>query len=131
MEVKQLCADNFMTTALFYLMLFPLPGRYSFDHWVAKPKPNNPQSLGFWARVLELHLCLFTSSAAWKFLGKGLWDGSNLWRSLIRPPFNLVPPDLGFALVMNLAGIWRSQYGQERTGDFSNYRALKIHTKAT
>jgi hypothetical protein len=26
-------------------------------------------------------------------------------------------------------GIWRSQYGQESTGDFSNYRAIKIHTK--
>jgi len=68
-----------------------------------------------------------------KFLGKGWWDGSNLWRSLIRPPFNLVPPDLGFTLVMivmNVAGIWRSQYGQESTGDFSNYRAIKIHTKS-
>jgi hypothetical protein len=69
-----------------------------------------------------------------KFLGNGWWDGSNLWRSLIRSPFNLVPPDLGFTLVMivmNLAGIWRSQYGQERTGDFTNYRATMIHAKAT
>src|ERR1043165_7894485 len=38
-------ADNFMTTALFYLMLCPLPDRYSFDHWVAKTKPKNPQAL--------------------------------------------------------------------------------------
>ena len=28
-------------------------------------------------------------------------------------------------------GIWRSQYGQESIGDFSNYLAIKIHTKAT
>ena len=28
-------------------------------------------------------------------------------------------------------GHWRSQYGQESTGPFSNYRAIKIHTKAT
>ena len=28
-------------------------------------------------------------------------------------------------------GIWRSQRGQESRGDFSNYRAIKIHTKAT
>ena len=34
-------------------------------------------------------------------------------------------------IVMNLAGIWRSQYGQESTGDFGNYQAIKIHTKAT
>ena len=88
-------ADNFMTTALFYLMLSPLPDRYSFDHWVAKTKSNNPQKLGFWRRVLQVHLCFvyFIGGLA-KFLGNGWWDGSNLWRSLIRPPFNLVPPDL-------------------------------------
>jgi hypothetical protein len=88
-------ADNFMTTALFYLMLPPLPDRYSFDHWVAKTKPNNPQALGFWRRVLQVHLCFvyFIGGLA-KFLGNGWWDGSNLWRSLIRPPFNLVTPDL-------------------------------------
>jgi hypothetical protein len=88
--VKQLRADNFITTALFYLILSSLPGRYSFDHWAAKPKPNDPQSLGFWSRVLPVHLCLiyFISGLA-KFLGNGRWDGSNPWRSLIRPPFNL------------------------------------------
>jgi len=88
-------ADNFMTTALFYLMLSPLPDRYSFDHWVTKAKPKNPQALGFWRRVLQVHLCFvyFIGGLA-KFLGSGWWDGSNLWRSLIRPPFNLVSPDL-------------------------------------
>lgn len=34
-------------------------------------------------------------------------------------------------IVMNLAGIWRSHHGQESTSDFSNYRAINIHTKAT
>ncbi len=88
-------ADNFMTTALFYLMLCPLPDRYSFDHWVAKTKPKNPQALGFWRRVLQVHLCFvyFIGGLA-KFLGNGWWDGSNLWRALIRPPFNLISPDL-------------------------------------
>ena len=88
-------ADNFMTTALFYLMLSPLPDRYSFDHWVAKTKPKNSHALGFWQRVLQVHLCFvyFVGGLA-KFLGNGWWDGSNLWRSLIRPPFNLVTPDL-------------------------------------
>src|SRR5436305_782948 len=88
-------ADSFMTTALFYLMLSPLPDRYSFDHWVVKTKPKNPQLLGFWRRVLQVHLCFvyFIGGLA-KCLGTGWWDGSNLWRSLIRPPFNLVPPDM-------------------------------------
>jgi hypothetical protein len=50
-------ADNFMTTGLFYLMLSPLPDRFSFDHWWIKGKPKNPQLLGFWQRVLQVHLC--------------------------------------------------------------------------
>jgi Vitamin K-dependent gamma-carboxylase len=88
-------ADNFMTTALFYLMLSPLPDRYSFDHWVVKTKLKNPQALGFWRRVLQVNLCFvyFIGGLA-KSLGNGWWDGSNLWRALIRPPFNLVPPDV-------------------------------------
>ena len=42
-------ADNFMTTALFYLMLSPLPDRYSFDHWVVKNKAEKSTALGFLA----------------------------------------------------------------------------------
>ena len=88
-------ADAFMTTALFYLMLSPLPGPYSFDHWVAETKPKNSQLLGFWRRVLQVHLCFvyFIGGLA-KCLGNGWWDGSNLWRSLILPPFNLVSPEI-------------------------------------
>jgi len=88
-------ADSFMTTALFYLMLSPLPDGYSFDHWVIETKSKNPQLLGFWRRVLQVHLCFvyFIGGLA-KCLGDGWWNGSNLWRSLIRPPFNLVSPDI-------------------------------------
>ena len=88
-------ADNFMTTALFYLMLSPLPDRYSFDQWIVKTKPKNPQLLGFWRRVLQIHLCfIYFIGGLAKFLGNGWGDGSNLWRSLIRPPFNLVSPEI-------------------------------------
>jgi hypothetical protein len=101
-------ADAFMTTALFYLMLSPLPDRYSFDQWVTKTKPKNPQALGFWRRVLQVHLCFvyFIGGLA-KCLGSGWWDGSNLWRSLIRPPFNLVPPDvlIRFKYALPILGI--------------------------
>jgi Vitamin K-dependent gamma-carboxylase len=101
-------ADNFMTTALFYLMLCPLPDRYSFDHWVTKTKPKNPQALGFWRRVLQVNLCFvyFIGGLA-KLLGSGWWDGSNLWRALIRPPFNLISPDLlvQFKYALPLFGI--------------------------
>lgn len=88
-------ADSFITTGLFYLMLSPLPDRYSFDHWAVKTRGKNPQLLGFWRRVLQVHLCFvyFIGGLA-KCLGNGWWDGSNLWRSLIRSPFNLVSPEL-------------------------------------
>ena len=101
-------ADSFMTTALFYLMLSPLPDHYSFDHWVTKTKPKNLQLLGFWRRVLQVHLCFvyFIGGLA-KCLGNGWWDGSNLWRSLIRPPFNLIPPDvlIRFSYALPILGI--------------------------
>jgi len=88
-------ADNFMTMGLFYLMLSPLPDRCSLDHRLVKTQPKDPQLLGFWRRVLQLHLCLvyFFGGLA-KCLGNGWWDGSNLWRALTRPPFNIISPDI-------------------------------------
>lgn len=101
-------ADAFMTTGLFYLMLSPLPDRYSFDHWAAKTTPRNPHLLGFWRRVLQVHLCFvyFIGGLA-KCLGNGWWDGSNLWRSLTRPPFTVVPPDvlIRFKYALPILGI--------------------------
>ena len=88
-------ADNFMTTGLFYLMLSPLPDRYSLDHRLLKLELKDPQLLGFWRRVLQVHMCFvyFVGGLA-KCLGSGWWNGSNLWRSLTRPPFNLISPDI-------------------------------------
>ena len=88
-------ADSFMTTGLFYLMLSPLPDRYSADRWIVKAKSKDPQFLGFWRRVLQVHLCfVYFFGGLAKCLGNGWWNGSNLWRSLIRPPFNLISPDI-------------------------------------
>jgi Vitamin K-dependent gamma-carboxylase len=88
-------ADSFMTTGLFYLMLSPLPDRYSLDHRLLKVELGDPQLLGFWRRVLQVQMCFvyFIGGLA-KCLGSGWWDGSNFWRSLTRPPFNLIPPDV-------------------------------------
>lgn len=87
--------DSFVTIGLFYLMLSPLPDRVSVDHILRKVRPANPAMLGFFRRVLQLHLCLiyFFSGLA-KCLGTGWWNGENLWRALTRPPFNVVSPDL-------------------------------------
>jgi hypothetical protein len=84
-----------MTTALFYLMLSPLPDRYALDRRLVKTKAKDPRLLGFWRRVLQVHLCfVYFFGGLAKLLGSGWWNGSNLWRSLIRPPFNLLSPDL-------------------------------------
>jgi hypothetical protein len=87
--------DNFMTIGLFYLMLSPLPDRYSLDWRFRKSRSRDPQLLGFWRRVLQLHLCLiYFFSGLTKCLGSGWWDGSNVWRALIRPPFNIIDPEI-------------------------------------
>jgi hypothetical protein len=101
-------ADNFMTMGLFYLMLSPLPDRYSLDHRLVKTKPKDPRLLGFWRRVLQVHLCLvyFFGGLA-KCLGSGWWDGSNLWRALTRPPFDIISPDIliRFKYLLPILGI--------------------------
>src|SRR5438034_6291013 len=74
--------DNFMTIGLFYLMLSPLPDRYSLDwRWREhQPKDRQPRShrgsrshselLGFFRRVLQIHLCLiYLFSGLTKCLG--------------------------------------------------------------
>jgi Vitamin K-dependent gamma-carboxylase len=100
--------DNFLTIGLFYLMLSPLPDRYSLDWRSRKSQPKNPQLLGFWRRVLQLHLCIiYFFSGLTKCFGRGWWDGSNVWRSLIRPPFNVINPEIlvTWKYLFPLAGI--------------------------
>jgi hypothetical protein len=87
--------DNFMTIGLFYLMLSPLPDRYSLDRQLRKSRPKSLHFLGFWRRVLQLHLCvIYFFSGFTKCLGSGWWDGSSIWRALIRPPFNVIDPEI-------------------------------------
>ena len=87
--------DNFMTIGLFYLMLSPLPDRYSLDRRLRKSRPKDSQVLGFWRRVVQLHLCvIYFFSGLTKCLGSGWWDGTNIWRALTRPPFSIVPLEI-------------------------------------
>ena len=86
--------DNFMTIGLFYLMLAPAPRAFSIWPQRSRKRSPDPQLLGFFRRVLQIHLCfVYFFSGLSKALGNGWWDGSNIWRALIRPPFNLVPPE--------------------------------------
>jgi hypothetical protein len=90
-------ADNFMTMALFYLMLSPLPDRYS---WIAGWLKQRRRTHGSWAFGGACYRCtlcfVYFFGGLAKLLGSGWWNGSNLWRSLIRPPFNLLSPTYWF-----------------------------------
>src|SRR5436190_10816904 len=101
--------DNFMTIGLFYLMWSPLPDRYSFDWRLRGARPKHPELLGFWRRVLQLHLCvIYFFSGLTKCLGSGWWNGSSVWRALIRPPFNIIDPEIlvRWNYVFPVAGIF-------------------------
>jgi hypothetical protein len=83
--------DSFMTIGLFYLTLSPLPGPFSLAGSGHQRADANRELSCFFRRLLQIHLCLvyFFGGLA-KCLGGGWWDGSNLWRALIRPPFDVI-----------------------------------------
>ena len=99
--------DNFMTIGLFYLMLSPLPGGLSIDSRIWKVR-NRPELLGFFRRLLQLHLCfIYFFGGLAKCLGAGWWNGLSIWRALTRPPFNVLSIDvvLHWRAILPLAGI--------------------------
>jgi vitamin K-dependent gamma-carboxylase-like protein len=93
--------DNFTTIGLFYLMVAPLPDRISLDVRLRKLTIKNFELHGFYRRVLQIHVCIiYFFGGLSKCLGAGWWNGDNLWRALIRPPFNFVPTEI------LTSGIW-------------------------
>jgi hypothetical protein len=87
-------ADAFTTIGLFYLMLAP-QGTWSLHHRLCRKSEEDLRLSGFFRRLLQLHLCLiYFFGGLTKCLGSGWWDGSNLWRSLVRPPFNMLDPEM-------------------------------------
>jgi len=87
-------ADIFTTIALFYLLVSPLPDRWTIDARWRRVKDRDPRLLGLCRRVIQLHLCLvyFFGGLA-KCLGAGWWNGVSVWRALTRPPFNVISSD--------------------------------------
>lgn len=86
--------DNVVSIGLFYLAIAPLPDRWAADYWLRGAPRRSAYLLGFHRRILQLHLCLiyFFGGIA-KCAGPGWWDGTSIWRALLRPPFNLLPPE--------------------------------------
>jgi hypothetical protein len=108
--------DNLTTIGLFYLMLSPLPDHLSLDWQWRKSRPKQRDLLGFWRRVLQTHLCLiyFFSGIA-KCFGLGWWTGTNLWRALTRPPFDLLSAEtlVRFKYFLPITGVsvWLLEIG--------------------
>ena len=85
--------DNFTTIGLFYLMIAPLPDKWSLDWKLGRKRAVDPERLGFHRRILQLHLCLiYFFAGSSKSLGLDWWNGNSVWRALTRPPFDLYPP---------------------------------------
>ena len=83
--------DNFTTIGLFYLMLSPLPDRLALDARLWKAPMKDPQLLGFFRRVLQIHLCfIYFFGGITKCTGTEWWDGTSLWRVMTSPPYDLV-----------------------------------------
>src|SRR5204862_4196002 len=91
-----------------YLVIGPLPDAWSIDARWRRISLQNSSLQGLHRRVLQLHICIIYSfSGLAKCAGRGWWNGTSLWRSLTRPPFDIVAPEilirLGFLLP--IAGI--------------------------
>src|SRR5207253_2822549 len=68
--------------------------RWATDYWLRGAPRKNDHLQGFHRRILQLHLCLiYFFGGVTKCAGPGWWDGASIWRALIRPPFNLFPPE--------------------------------------
>jgi len=100
--------DNFTTIGLFYLMIAPLPDKWSLDWKLGRKRSVDPERLGFCRRVLQLHLCIiYFFAGISKSLGPDWWDGNSIWRSLTRPPFDLIPAEqlIRFGYLLPAIGI--------------------------
>ena len=107
-EVFAYGMDMFLNIGLFYLMLTPLPDSYSLENRIWTPRARDPRLVGFFRRVLQLHLCvIYFFSGLAKCLGSDWWNGMNVWAALTRPPFNVLDPNFiaKWRVVLPAAGI--------------------------
>ena len=101
--------DNFMTIGLFYLMLSPLPDRWSLDWRINKARAKDAQLIGFFRRVLQLHMCvIYFFGGLTEIFRQWLVGWLNMWRALIRPPFNIIDPEIliHWKFIFPVAGVF-------------------------
>jgi hypothetical protein len=87
--------DNFSTIGLFYLAVGPLPDRLALDCVLRDWRRKDAELHGFFRNILRIHLSMaYLFGGITKCAGIGWWNGENLWRAMIRPPFNVIPADV-------------------------------------
>ena len=87
--------DTFTTIGLFYLMLAPLPDRLALDARFWRFRASDPQLLGFFRRVLQVHLCfIYFFGGITKCAGVEWWNGTSIWRVMTSPPHDLISPQI-------------------------------------
>ena len=87
--------DNFTTIGLFYLMLAPLPDRLALDSRLWRFRAKDPHLLGFFRRVLQVHLCfIYFFGGITKCAGVEWWNGTSIWYVMTSPPYNLISPQV-------------------------------------
>lgn len=92
-EVFAYGMDLFLNIGLFYLMWAPLPDLRAVENRIWKSGASDSRMVGFFRRVLQLHLCaIYFFSGLAKCLGNGWWNGMNVWEAVTRPPFNVFDP---------------------------------------
>jgi hypothetical protein len=99
--------DNFTVIGLFYLLITPFPKQWILGLEKSKRSAPNPERLGFHRRLLQLHLCvIYFFGGLSKCFGAEWWNGVSIWRALIRPPFEVISPDLliRFEILFPIAG---------------------------
>jgi len=79
--------DNFMTSALFYLTIFPSGYSLSLDNMIFKNR--KAINLTPFRRLIQLHLCMvYFFSGIGKALGFNWWNGEAVWKSIHLPMAN-------------------------------------------
>jgi hypothetical protein len=89
-------------------MIAPLPDKWALDQKLWRTQPRDPEVVGFFRRVLQLHLCvIYFFGGLTKCLGAGWWTGDSMWRALTRPPFDLIPSQtlIHWQPILLIAGI--------------------------
>ncbi len=75
--------DTFITTSLFYLVIFPAGYFFSIDNIVFKNRSRKNLNVTLFKRLLQINVCIvYFYAGACKIVGDSWWNGEAIWKSL-------------------------------------------------